>query len=71
MNFDEFYPTVQETTQAENVFTNSLHKEYTAAESGVISKEMALKLAVIAVWRAGREYQADKQSKALKPCGQL
>lgn len=70
MNFDEFYPTAQETTQAENIFVNSLHKEYAAAESGVISKEMALKLAVIAVWRAGREYQA-KQNRALKPCGQL
>jgi thymidine phosphorylase len=71
MVINEFYPSLWEVTQAENVFKNSLNKEYTAAESGVISKEMALKLAVIAVWRAGREYQADKQSKALKPCGQL
>lgn len=69
MVINEFYPSLWEVTQAENVFKNSL-KEYTAAESGVISKEMALKLAVVAVWRAGREYQA-KQNRALKPCGQL
>lgn len=71
MFIDEFYPTIWEVAQAEKVFTNALNKEYPDCASGVISKETAIKLAIIAVWRAGREYQADKQSKVYSACGQM
>lgn len=63
MFIDEFYPTVWEVTQAEKVFTNELSKDGLDCTSGVISKKTAIKLAIIAVWRAGREYQAGKQNK--------
>lgn len=56
----DFWPSVWETMQAEKVFRESLtaHEKKTRCSLGRINPEMAVKLAIIDVWRAARRFQA-------------
>lgn len=64
MLIDEFYPSVQEVMNAENIFKAEMLKQAHDIATGETSIDLAIKIAAVKVWEQARRYQNEQHTHA-------